>query len=177
MRYWELVDKSIITFHLSYKLWKAKLFILCDVIFLVRLLGKFEIDQCWESERVRGGAGFSRAQLVIEIRWLRNRWLSAEFGRWSVNQRLNCSRGISWSLCWYLVSFIGSGCIIYSYWGWANISCMIHGAVTHCLSCISWPQPLLVSRDFNWHHMGSHDMILWTVIWFSSFGLVGVLVI
>ena len=34
---------SIIIFHLS-KLWKAKFFILCDVIFLVRLQGKFEID-------------------------------------------------------------------------------------------------------------------------------------
>ena len=34
---------SIITFHLS-KLWKAKFFILCDVLFLVRLQEKFEID-------------------------------------------------------------------------------------------------------------------------------------
>ena len=33
---------SIIIFDLS-KLWKAKFFILCDVIFLVRLQGKFEI--------------------------------------------------------------------------------------------------------------------------------------
>ena len=33
---------SMIMFHLS-KLWKAK-FILCDVIFLVRLQGKFEIN-------------------------------------------------------------------------------------------------------------------------------------
>ena len=38
---------SIIIFHLS-KLWKAKFFILCDVIFLVRLQGKFEIDHSWE---------------------------------------------------------------------------------------------------------------------------------
>ena len=34
---------SIIIFHLS-KLWKAKFFILCDAIFLVRLQGKFDID-------------------------------------------------------------------------------------------------------------------------------------
>ena len=34
---------SIIIFHLR-KLWKAKFFILCDVIFLVRLQEKFEID-------------------------------------------------------------------------------------------------------------------------------------
>ena len=34
---------SIIIFHLS-KLRKAKFFMLCDVIFLVRLQGKFEID-------------------------------------------------------------------------------------------------------------------------------------
>ena len=38
---------STIIFHLS-KLWKAKFFILCDVIFLVRLQGKFEIDHSWE---------------------------------------------------------------------------------------------------------------------------------
>ena len=35
---------SIILFHLS-KLWKDKFFILCDVIFLVRLQGKFEVDR------------------------------------------------------------------------------------------------------------------------------------
>ena len=33
--------------HLS-KLWKAKFFIPCDVIFLVRLQEKFESDHCWE---------------------------------------------------------------------------------------------------------------------------------
>ena len=33
----------LIIFHLS-KLWKAKFFILCDVIFLVRLTEKFDID-------------------------------------------------------------------------------------------------------------------------------------
>ena len=37
----------IIIFHLS-KLWKFKFFILCDVIFLVRLRVKFEIDHSWE---------------------------------------------------------------------------------------------------------------------------------
>ena len=37
----------IISFHLS-KRWKAKFFKLCDVIFLVRLQGKFDIDQSWE---------------------------------------------------------------------------------------------------------------------------------
>ena len=36
-----------IIFHLS-KLWKAKFFILCDVVFLVRLQGKFEIDHSRE---------------------------------------------------------------------------------------------------------------------------------
>ena len=40
----------MIIFHLS-KLRKARFFILCDVIFLVRLLGKFEIDH---SLRVKG---------------------------------------------------------------------------------------------------------------------------
>ena len=34
---------SIIIFHLS-KLWKAKFFILCDITFLLRLLGEFETD-------------------------------------------------------------------------------------------------------------------------------------
>ena len=38
---------SIITFHLS-KLWKVKFSILCDVIFLVRLQGKFDIDHSQE---------------------------------------------------------------------------------------------------------------------------------
>ena len=36
-----------IIFHLS-KQWEAKFFILCDVIFQVRLAGKFEIDLSWE---------------------------------------------------------------------------------------------------------------------------------
>ena len=40
---------SIIIFHLS-KLWKAKFFILCDIIYLVRLQEKFEIDHSWEWE-------------------------------------------------------------------------------------------------------------------------------
>ena len=40
------IDSTII-FHLS-KLWRAKFSILCDVIFLVRLQGKFEIDHSWE---------------------------------------------------------------------------------------------------------------------------------
>ena len=38
---------SIIIFHLS-KLWKAKFFILCDVIFLVRPQGRFEIGHSQE---------------------------------------------------------------------------------------------------------------------------------
>ena len=38
---------SIIIFHLS-KLWKAKFLILFDVIFLVRLQSKFDIDHSWE---------------------------------------------------------------------------------------------------------------------------------
>ena len=38
---------SIIIFRMS-KLWKAMFFILCDVIFLVRLQGKFDIDHFWE---------------------------------------------------------------------------------------------------------------------------------
>ena len=38
---------SIIIFHLS-KLWKAKFSILRDVIFLVKLQEKFEIDHSWE---------------------------------------------------------------------------------------------------------------------------------
>ena len=37
---------SIIIFHLS-QVWKAKFFILCDVIFLVRLQEKFEIYHSW----------------------------------------------------------------------------------------------------------------------------------
>ena len=43
----EVVRIGIIFYHPS-KLWKAKFFILCDVIFLVRLQEKFEIDHSWE---------------------------------------------------------------------------------------------------------------------------------
>ena len=38
---------GIIIFHLS-KLWQTKFFILCDVIFLVKLQGIFAFDQSWE---------------------------------------------------------------------------------------------------------------------------------
>ena len=38
---------GIIIFYLS-KLWKAKFFMLCDVIFLVRLQEKLDIDRSWE---------------------------------------------------------------------------------------------------------------------------------
>ena len=38
---------NMIISHLN-KLWKAKFFTLCDVIFLVRLQEKFEIDHSWE---------------------------------------------------------------------------------------------------------------------------------
>ena len=41
------IGTLVIIFHSS-KLWKTKFFILCDVIFLVRLQGKFEIDHSWE---------------------------------------------------------------------------------------------------------------------------------
>ena len=41
----------LIIFHLS-KLWKATFFMLCDVMFLVRLQGKFDIDHLG-SERVK----------------------------------------------------------------------------------------------------------------------------
>ena len=46
VRWWELI--VIIIFQLS-KLWKVTFFILCDVIFLVRLQGKFEIDKTLRS--------------------------------------------------------------------------------------------------------------------------------
>ena len=42
---------SMVIFYLG-KLWKAKFFMLCNVIFLVRLRGKFEIDHPWASEKV-----------------------------------------------------------------------------------------------------------------------------
>ena len=41
------VADSIIALHLS-QLWKAKFFKLCGLIFLGRLLGKFEIHPSWE---------------------------------------------------------------------------------------------------------------------------------
>ena len=42
---------SIIIFHLS-KLWKAEFSILCDVIFLVCLQGKFDIGHSWEWKNI-----------------------------------------------------------------------------------------------------------------------------
>ena len=39
--------RKVLIFYLS-KLWKAKFSIQCDVIFLVRLQGKFEIEHSWE---------------------------------------------------------------------------------------------------------------------------------
>ena len=42
----EVVKIGGITNHLS-KLWKAKFFILCNAIFLMRLQGKFETDHSW----------------------------------------------------------------------------------------------------------------------------------
>ena len=41
------IGSIIMIFHLS-KLSKAKFFILCDVILLVRLQGKIDIDHSWE---------------------------------------------------------------------------------------------------------------------------------
>ena len=41
---------SIIIYHLS-KLWKATFFILCGVVFLMRLQEKFELDHCWPGPR------------------------------------------------------------------------------------------------------------------------------
>ena len=35
----------------SVELWKVKFFVLCDVVFVVRLQGKFEIDHTWEWKR------------------------------------------------------------------------------------------------------------------------------
>ena len=45
------IGTIIITFNLS-KLWKAKFFILCGVILLVRLQEKFELDHSWQGSRV-----------------------------------------------------------------------------------------------------------------------------
>ena len=49
---------SIIIFHLS-RLWKDKFFILCDVIFLVRLQEKFDIDHFWEWKGKEHPNGFT----------------------------------------------------------------------------------------------------------------------
>ena len=44
-----VISGSMIICYLS-KLWKAKFFLLCDVIFLVRLQGKIDIDHSWEGK-------------------------------------------------------------------------------------------------------------------------------
>ena len=48
-------------FHLI-KLWKAKFFILCDLIFLVRLQRKYEIDHSWEWNPLMLGCGVVRIE-------------------------------------------------------------------------------------------------------------------
>ena len=47
---------SVNSFHLN-NLWKATFFILCDVIFLMRLEGKFEVDHSWEWKGWTTGSG------------------------------------------------------------------------------------------------------------------------
>ena len=61
---------SIIIFHLS-KLWKAKFFILCDVIFLVRLQETFDIDQSHSWEPWKGNtADTKELDSVRKARWV-----------------------------------------------------------------------------------------------------------
>ena len=70
---------SIIMFHLS-KLWKAKFFMLCDIIFLVGLQDKFEIDRSWEwlnpLERwgARGVAGNGERNATLLTKLARYPW-------------------------------------------------------------------------------------------------------
>ena len=63
---------SIIIFHLS-KLWKAKFFILYDVIFLVRLPGKFEIDHSWEWKADTQGK-WIKTRVSMQWRWYMPPW-------------------------------------------------------------------------------------------------------
>ena len=54
---------SVINFHLS-KLWKAKFFTLCDVILLVQLQGKLDLDHSWEWK------GYARISFPLWGCWL-----------------------------------------------------------------------------------------------------------
>ena len=81
---------SIIIFHLR-KLWKAKFSILCDVIFLVRLQEKLEIDHSWE---FKGQEGRNQRH----SRKFRNQWM-----RLSERDRLKwtaCRRCMTHPLKW-----------------------------------------------------------------------------
>ena len=64
---------GMIIFHLS-KLWKATFFILRDVIFLVRLQGKFEVDHSWKWKG-------QRQTLLVQMRVTSPRW---SCGMWRV---------------------------------------------------------------------------------------------
>ena len=61
--------RSTIIFHQS-NLWKARFFILCDVILLARLQGKFDIDHSWEwkgyiSTRGTGGSNWQAGRVSL----------------------------------------------------------------------------------------------------------------
>ena len=67
VRKWEF--SSIIISHLR-KLWKAKFFILCDIIFLVRLQGKFEIDHSWAGVKGLGIECCTYQVCLFSARWI-----------------------------------------------------------------------------------------------------------
>ena len=101
---------SIIIFHLS-KLWIAKFFIFCDVIFLVRLQGKFEIDH---SERLKGfkvakSSDWSRfLALRFTLPWIRIRvWEFFQVRVFSKEGVGGCvpASELIWKFTWSLLSF------------------------------------------------------------------------
>ena len=61
---WGSENWCIIIFYLS-KLWKSKLFILRDVMILMRLQGKFDIDHSEEWRRERGLVWIHLSQMVL----------------------------------------------------------------------------------------------------------------
>ena len=100
---------SIIIFHLS-KLWIARFSIFCDVIFLVRLQGKFEIDH---SERLKGfkvakSSDWSRfLALRFTLPWIRIRvWEFFQVRVFSKEGVGGCvpTSELIWKFTWSLLS-------------------------------------------------------------------------
>ena len=91
----------IIILHLS-KLWKAKFFILCDVISIMRLQEKFEFDHSWEWKLVKKLENVPFELMGVKGEAKSSR-LSPSLPGWAVYLSDSCN----WD--WHAMSGINSG--------------------------------------------------------------------